>query len=137
MPIPRSLKPQRLPMRSVEKGHGDMPPWPTKLGYERTYFLGSSCFTGTAQPPLPLQEFLPAQPASPDLQPPWPLHSFLPLQSCLAAVAQPPLPLQEFLPAQPASPDLQPPLPLHSFMPLQACLSPAAAFFSSAANTFV
>src|SRR5580700_10878320 len=36
------------------------------------------------QPPLPLQEFLPLQPASPVLQPPWPLQSFLPLQSCLA-----------------------------------------------------
>ena len=36
-----------------------------------------------AQPPLPLQEFLPLQPLSPVLQPPWPLQSFLPLQACL------------------------------------------------------
>ena len=36
------------------------------------------------QPPLPLQEFLPLQPASPVLQPPAPLQSFLPLQSCLS-----------------------------------------------------
>jgi len=37
-----------------------------------------------AQPPLPLQLFLPLQPLSPDLHPPWPLQSFLPLQECLA-----------------------------------------------------
>src|SRR6185312_12881787 len=36
-----------------------------------------------AQPPLPLQEFLPLQPLSPLLQPPWPLQSFWPLQACL------------------------------------------------------
>src|SRR5258705_11243564 len=34
-----------------------------------------------AQPPLPLQEFLPAQPLSPVLQPPLPLQEFLPAQS--------------------------------------------------------
>ena len=39
-----------------------------------------------AQPPLPLQEFLPLQPLSLDLQPPWPLQAFLPLQACLAGV---------------------------------------------------
>src|SRR5258708_30171465 len=36
-----------------------------------------------AQPPLPLQEFLPLQPASLVLQPPWPLQSFWPLHACL------------------------------------------------------
>src|SRR5580698_11297811 len=36
-----------------------------------------------AQPPLPLQLFLPLQPLSLLLQPPWPLQSFLPLQECL------------------------------------------------------
>lgn len=36
-----------------------------------------------AQPPLPLQLFLPLQPLSLDLHPPWPLQSFLPLQECL------------------------------------------------------
>src|SRR5688572_30507224 len=80
--------------------------------------------TGTLQPPLPLQEFLPAQPPSPPLQPPWPLQAFLPAHSCLALVAQPPLPLQEFLPAQPPSPALQPPLPLQALWPLQTWLSP-------------
>src|SRR5258707_14616292 len=34
-----------------------------------------------AQPPFPLQEFLPLQPLSPDLQPPWPLQAFMPLQA--------------------------------------------------------
>src|SRR5580693_9188263 len=40
-----------------------------------------------AQPPLPLQLFLPLQPLSLLLQPPWPLQSFLPLQECLAVPA--------------------------------------------------
>src|SRR5579862_4126190 len=82
---------------------------------------------GTAQPPLPLQLFLPPQPLSPLLQPPIPLQAFMPLQACFSAVAQPPLPLQLFLPAQPLSPVLQPPWPLQAFMPLQACLSAAGA----------
>src|SRR5882672_11418864 len=80
---------------------------------------------GTAQPPLPLQEFLPPQPLSPLLQPPMPLQAFMPLHACFSAVAQPPLPLQLFLPPQPLSPLLQPPMPLHAFMPLQACFSAA------------
>src|SRR5437868_3272440 len=37
-----------------------------------------------AQPPFPLQAFLPLQPAAPALHPPWPLQSFLPEQPCLA-----------------------------------------------------
>src|SRR5262249_273294 len=37
-----------------------------------------------AQPPLPLQEFLPPQPVSPALQPPLPLQEFLPAQTCLS-----------------------------------------------------
>src|SRR5215467_2507381 len=72
-----------------------------------------------AHPPLPLQEFLPAQPASPALQTP--------------------LPLQEFLPAQPSSPALQPPLPLQEFLPAQTCLSEEADWslaFSSPAVVF-
>src|SRR5271166_2651957 len=39
-----------------------------------------------AQPPLPLQLFLPLQPLSLDLQPPLPLQLFLPLQECLSGV---------------------------------------------------
>jgi hypothetical protein len=38
----------------------------------------------TLQPPLPLQLFLPLQPASPVVQPPLPLQLFRPLQSCLS-----------------------------------------------------
>ena len=87
---------------------------------------------GTAQPPLPLQEFLALQPLSPEPQPPRPLQSFLPAQSCLAVVAQPPLPSQEFLPAQPLSPDLHPPFPAHLLKPLQACRSAIAAGVLSA-----
>src|SRR5204862_6653770 len=40
-----------------------------------------------AQPPLPLQEFLPAQPASPLLQPPLPLQPFLPAQSWVSPLS--------------------------------------------------
>jgi hypothetical protein len=40
-----------------------------------------------AQPPLPLQEFLPLQPLSLDLQPPLPLHEFRPLQACFSVVS--------------------------------------------------
>jgi hypothetical protein len=37
-----------------------------------------------AQPPLPLQEFLPLQPLSPLLHPPLPLQEFWPLQACFS-----------------------------------------------------
>src|SRR5579863_8992714 len=37
-----------------------------------------------AQPPLPLQEFLPLQPLSPALQPPLPLQLFWPLHACFS-----------------------------------------------------
>src|SRR3954453_4506675 len=50
------------------------------------YFAGFlSWLPSGAQPPLPLQEFLPLQPLSPVLQPPLPLQEFLPAQSCLSA----------------------------------------------------
>jgi hypothetical protein len=42
-----------------------------------------------SQPPLPLQEFLPAQPLSPVLHPPLPLQEFLPAQECFSALAAP------------------------------------------------
>src|SRR5690349_2748941 len=60
------------------------------------------CLSAVAQPPLPLQLFLPAQPASPVLQPPWPLQLFMPLQACLSPVVAvllapvPPVPLSSF-----------------------------------------
>src|SRR5882672_1667789 len=88
-----------------------------------------SAFTGTEQPPLPLQEFLPAQPLSPGAHPPRPLHSFLPLQSCLAeAEAQPPLPLHAFLPSAP--------WPLHALWPLQTWASAFALVSLAAAGAF-
>ncbi len=40
-----------------------------------------------AQPPFPLQEFLPLQPLSPVLQPPLPLQEFWPLQACFSLAA--------------------------------------------------
>jgi len=46
------------------------------------YFLEPS----VAQPPLPLQEFLPLQPASLVEQPPCPLQEFFPAQECFAEV---------------------------------------------------
>src|SRR3972149_2672192 len=103
------------------------------LALQELFSFLVSALTGTAQPPLPLHEFFPAQPLSPLLHPPRPLQSFLALQSCLAAVAQPPLPLQEFMPAQVLSAVWQPPWPLQSFLPLHACLADlSSAFFSSA-----
>lgn len=91
----------------------------TRLSFGADFY---SALTGEAQPPLPLQEFLAAQPLSLVLQPPCALQSFLPLQSCLA-VAQLPLPLHSFLPAAHLSPALQPPLPLHELRPLHECRS--------------
>lgn len=87
------------------------------LGLRLSVFFA---FSGTWQPPLPLHEFLPAQPWSPLEQPPSPLHSFRPLHSCLATVAHAPFPLHSFLPATPLGP---PPWPLQSFIPLQTCLA--------------
>src|SRR5580698_779086 len=51
-----------------------------------------------AQPPLPLQLFLPLQPLSLLLQPPVPLQSFFPLQECLAGASRL-TPLNDSLPA--------------------------------------
>src|SRR5579863_1812704 len=47
------------------------------------YFFDPS----VAQPPLPLQEFLPLQPLSPELQPPLPLHELRPLQPCFSTLS--------------------------------------------------
>lgn len=56
-----------------------------------------------AQPPLPLQLFLPLQPLSLLLQPPWPLQLFFPLQECLCMCAL--RPLKDMLPADTAGAD--------------------------------
>src|SRR5581483_2551734 len=52
-----------------------------------------------AQPPLPLQEFLPLQPLSLDLQPPLPLHEFSPLQACFSTGWSAACPATELMPA--------------------------------------
>src|SRR6201984_3037674 len=59
----------------------------TALTGRRFYegFFSSGLFLpSVAQPPLPLQEFLPLQPLSLDLQPPLPLQEFWPLQACFS-----------------------------------------------------
>src|SRR3954462_5958049 len=121
--MPRSGKLNRFigcPLELEDRRAGRLP---SLLSMERTSYEAFGA-GGTAQPPLPLQSFLPPWP--------WPLQAFLPAQSCLYSFdAQPPLPLHEFLPAQPASPDLQLPCDLHELRPLQACLS--SAFFVSVA----
>src|SRR5215831_10642408 len=62
--------------------------WDLGVSINRSYFFGSSALLpSVAQPPLPLQEFLPLQPLSPVLQPPLPLHEFIPLQLCLSAAS--------------------------------------------------
>src|SRR6185437_11310897 len=58
-------------------------PPPEKVEQVDDYFLEPS----VAQPPLPLQLFLPLQPWSPVEQPPLPLQEFLPAQECLSALA--------------------------------------------------
>src|SRR5580704_7567430 len=55
----------------------------TRRRSEKVYAAGG-LEPSVAQPPLPLQLFLPLQPLSPALQPPLPLQSFLPLQECLS-----------------------------------------------------
>jgi hypothetical protein len=54
------------------------------VGEINYYALKWSFEPSVAQPPLPLQSFLPLQPLALALQPPWPLQSFLPLQECLS-----------------------------------------------------
>src|SRR5580693_4993424 len=68
MPIPKSLCPLK---RLAGMGNRACP---GLLHY----------FPSVAQPPLPLQEFLPLQPLSLDLQPPLPLQEFWPLQACFS-----------------------------------------------------
>src|SRR5215510_11010152 len=71
MPIPRSGRPKRFIGSRVrrDRGGGLRGPVnrpdvrPNAPYFEGAFVLGGA--TGTAQPPLPLQEFLPAQPASP------------------------------------------------------------------------
>src|SRR5438552_3879692 len=60
-----------------------------RLSTNRSYLAGDSAglLPSVAQPPLPLQEFLPLQPLSPVLQPPLPLHEFMPLQACLSVAS--------------------------------------------------
>jgi hypothetical protein len=50
------------------------------------YWLSGILEPSVAQPPLPLQEFLPLQPLSLALHPPLPLHEFWPLQACFSLV---------------------------------------------------
>src|SRR6516165_5796580 len=54
------------------------------LGAEGFYSSLGGLEPSVAQPPLPLQLFLPLQPLSPALHPPLPLHEFWPLQACLS-----------------------------------------------------
>src|SRR5216683_7659589 len=55
------------------------------LRYEHIQKYYSGFFEpSVAQPPLPLQEFLPWQPLSLALQPPLPLQEFWPLQACFS-----------------------------------------------------
>ncbi len=58
---------------------GTVCPWPER-GLTTKVMSEGNYMANVLQPPLPLQEFLPLQPLSPDLQPPLPLQSFLPLQ---------------------------------------------------------
>ncbi|HEX7516128.1 MAG TPA: hypothetical protein VF345_02460 [Chthoniobacterales bacterium] len=62
-----------------------------RLSINRSYLAGESAgllLPSVAQPPLPLQEFLPLQPLSPVLQPPLPLQELWPLQAFLSAAGE-------------------------------------------------
>src|SRR6516164_8091674 len=54
------------------------------LGAEGFYSSLGIFEPSVAQPPLPLQLFLPLQPLSPSLHPPLPLQEFWPLQACFS-----------------------------------------------------
>jgi hypothetical protein len=61
-----------------------------RLSINRSYLAGDSAgllLPSVAQPPFPLQEFLPLQLLSAVLQPPLPLHEFMPLQACLSVAS--------------------------------------------------
>ena len=62
------------------------PPHQTPLYLKRLLLgiVGWGFEPSVAQPPLPLQEFLPLQPLSLDLHPPLPLQEFWPLQACFS-----------------------------------------------------
>src|SRR6516162_7683529 len=65
------------------QGAGRDPP-PVERSARYCFFSSGILLPSVAQPPLPLQEFLPLQPLSPDLQPPLPLQEFWPLQACFS-----------------------------------------------------
>src|SRR6476646_5474424 len=70
---------------SIERvcGHGSWESPGSQPQALRSFLVGYlGLLPSVAQPPLPLQVFLPLQPWSPDLQPPWPLQAFVPLQAC-------------------------------------------------------
>src|ERR1700743_1257745 len=56
---------------------------PIRRPRDETDYARCGLEPSVAQPPFPLQLFLPLQPLSLALHPPWPLQSFLPLQECL------------------------------------------------------
>jgi hypothetical protein len=58
-----------------------------EVGYLAGESAGLVLLPSVAQPPLPLQEFLPLQLLSPLLQPPLPLQEFKPLQACLSVAS--------------------------------------------------
>src|SRR5271167_581611 len=91
MPTPYSVNPLKrfagiskdLERTKTNTRAGLFPHRPSQFWCSRNYAAGG-LEPSVAQPPLPLQEFLPLQPLSPALQPPLPLHEFWPLQACLS-----------------------------------------------------
>src|SRR5262252_6457276 len=64
----------------LHSAFGKVEPCGARPGSRLYYFLEPS----VAQPPFPLQEFLPLHPLSLVLQPPLPLQEFLPSQPCFS-----------------------------------------------------
>src|SRR5271167_3123132 len=91
MPTPYSVNPLKrfagiskdLERTKTNTRAGLFPHRPSQFWCSRNYAAGG-LEPSVAQPPLPLQEFLPLQPLSPALHPPLPLHEFWPLQACFS-----------------------------------------------------
>src|SRR5436190_6585854 len=95
MPIPYSVKLLKEFAGTAEKSFDSLHATSEsrgmgpRLSINESYLAGDAAglLPSVAQPPLPLQEFLPLQLLSPLLQPPLPLQEFIPLQACLSASA--------------------------------------------------
>src|SRR5687767_10293836 len=88
--VPEMLRAQADPQAEVREAPSIRPGGRPARDSRRHQPAWCDMSTGTLQPPLPLQEFLPAHPPSPPLQPPLPLHELWPLQTWFSPPASSP-----------------------------------------------